>query len=131
MFLPVIERELTEYMHHWNSHLIRSSKCGNCLGGIPNDLFSMPSFYGEKMCIESWFLSIITTLGTHNYACAVEPSIWTYAYSEESKSPPKCYTLEFYRFCSTLCRDVLNIDLHRDVTTLNCFYVYVFLINNV
>lgn len=48
VFLPLIEKELQEYIIYWNSHRIRSSRQGNCLGGIPNDLFEMPAFYGKQ-----------------------------------------------------------------------------------
>lgn len=50
VFLPIIERELREYMAYWNTHMIRSSRLGNCLGGIPEDLFSMPAYYGMIVC---------------------------------------------------------------------------------
>ena len=45
VFLPLIEHELCEYVAYWNSHKIRSSGQGDCLGGIINDLFDMPVFY--------------------------------------------------------------------------------------
>ena len=51
VFLPLIERELREYVAYWNSHKIRSSRQGDCLGGIPNDLFDMPVFYGKHIIL--------------------------------------------------------------------------------
>ena len=48
VFPPIIEKELEEYMAYWNSHCIRSSR-GDCLGGIPNDLFDMPAYYGKAI----------------------------------------------------------------------------------
>ena len=48
VFLPIIEKELEEYMAYWNSHCIRSSR-GDCLGGIPSDLFDMPAYYGKAI----------------------------------------------------------------------------------
>ena len=47
VFLPILERELSEFVTHWNTHKIRPSKHGDCLGGIPNDLFEMPLHYGR------------------------------------------------------------------------------------
>ena len=47
VFLPIIEQELEEYVEFWNSHCIRSSRQGNCIGGIPNDLFDMAAYYGK------------------------------------------------------------------------------------
>ena len=46
VFYALIERELAEFMAHWNSHVMRASRNGECLGGIPNDLYDMPSYYG-------------------------------------------------------------------------------------
>ena len=52
VFLPLIEKELQEYIIYWNSHRIRSSRQGNCLGGIPNDLFEMLAFYGKAIAMQ-------------------------------------------------------------------------------
>ena len=137
VFLPVIERELEEYMTYWNSHPIRSSRQGNFLGGIPNDLFEMTSFY-RKFHIIIIITEIIIiifmiclNLGTQNYLHPIDPSIWTYAFCNEASKPTMNYTLDFYNSCSRLCHNFLKIDLHRDVTSFNCFQVYVFLINNI
>jgi hypothetical protein len=46
VFLPLIEKELGEFMHYWNTHCIRQSN-GNCIGGIPDDLHDMPQHDGK------------------------------------------------------------------------------------
>ena len=46
MFFPILERELNEFVHYWNTHRIRSSRHGNCIGGVPDDLYDMPEHYG-------------------------------------------------------------------------------------
>ena len=45
VFLPLIEKELQQFMHYWNTHCIRQSN-GNCVGGIPDDLHDMPQHCG-------------------------------------------------------------------------------------
>lgn len=47
VFLPIVERELREFVQYWNTHRIRPSRNGNCIGGIPEDLFDMPLHYGQ------------------------------------------------------------------------------------
>ena len=49
VFFGLIERELAQFMEHWNSHTIRASRNGECLGGRPDDLYDMPSHYGMKL----------------------------------------------------------------------------------
>ena len=34
-------------MQFWNSHYVRSCRQGDCMGGVPNDLFDMPTYYGK------------------------------------------------------------------------------------
>ena len=46
VFVPLLERELKEFVRYWNTHYIRPSRHGDCLGGIPNDLYQMPLYYG-------------------------------------------------------------------------------------
>ena len=51
VFIPIIERELREFVRYWNSHRIRNSRRGNCIGGIPDDLFQMPLHYGNGILL--------------------------------------------------------------------------------
>ena len=48
VFQPIIERELSDFVTHWNSHRMRHNSRAECPGGIPDDLFDMPSTVGEK-----------------------------------------------------------------------------------
>lgn len=49
VFTPLIKRELDEFVSLWNEHKIRQST-GDCLGGIPNDMYQMPQHYGILLC---------------------------------------------------------------------------------
>ncbi len=46
--MPLIQRELDEFRKHWNSHHITASR-GDCLGGIPDDLYEMPHHHGRRI----------------------------------------------------------------------------------
>lgn len=45
--LPLIEDQLKVFCAHWNSHTIRTMRGGGGVGGIPDDLYSMPIHYGN------------------------------------------------------------------------------------
>ena len=46
VFKSLLQNDLNEFVLYWNSHKIRESKHFNCIGGIPNDLYDMPGYYG-------------------------------------------------------------------------------------
>ena len=48
VILPLIEKELGEFMHYWNTHCITQSS-GNTIGGIPEDIHEMPQHYGNDV----------------------------------------------------------------------------------
>ena len=52
MFLPVLERELRDFMMHWNTHAVRHNRLADCPGGVPEDLFDMPVHYGNNSTID-------------------------------------------------------------------------------
>ena len=55
VFQPIIEKELQDYADFWNSHYIRPSRQGNCIGGIPNDLNDIPTYYGKNSVVDGEF----------------------------------------------------------------------------
>ena len=91
-----------------------------------------PFFYANTLwyMYNTWHPISIMTLfsitGTHDYYHPVDPTLWTYTFITESKRPSKVYSQEFYQLCSNLCKEELGIDLHKDITSLNCFEIYVF-----
>ncbi len=47
VIVPVLSREMDEFVEHWNTHSIRQTRYGACPGGIPEDLYDMPEQYGN------------------------------------------------------------------------------------
>ncbi len=41
-----LQREMDEFVNHWNSHITRPSNHAESPGGIPNYLYEMPSCLG-------------------------------------------------------------------------------------
>ena len=50
----LLQREVDEFVLHWNTHLIRLSRA-DCIGGIPEDLYDMPQNYGNTMAYSNDF----------------------------------------------------------------------------
>ena len=44
--VPLLTKEINEFVMHWNSHHIRPSTYAISPGGVPEDLFDMPDYYG-------------------------------------------------------------------------------------
>ena len=53
VFLPQLERELWDFVKHWNSHRMRHNRRAGCPNGIPDDLFDMPEQFGMES-IYAW-----------------------------------------------------------------------------
>jgi len=53
VFLPLLERELRDFVKHWNSHRMRDNRRAGCPNGIPDDLFDMPEQFGMES-IYAW-----------------------------------------------------------------------------
>lgn len=43
----ILQQELLEFLHYWNSHNIRTNTLAECPAGIPNDLYSIPEEFGN------------------------------------------------------------------------------------
>ena len=43
---PVLQRDISEFVHDWNTHLVRKNKHGNAPCGRPIDLYDMPGLQG-------------------------------------------------------------------------------------
>lgn len=113
VFVPILERELKEFVHYWNSHHIRPSRHGDCLGGIPNDLYEMPLHYGCQ-----------------NYLKAVDSIIWTAAL-RQTEDPPPFFSQAFYCRCQQLVSSYFGWDINHDINISNALDVYLYLIENV
>ncbi len=58
VFGNVLQRDINEFVHDWNNHLIRRNKHRNVPCGRPADLYDMPGLQG----IQSVFCSQYCTL---------------------------------------------------------------------
>ena len=45
--MPVIRRDLEEFVCFWNSHPIRKTSGASCPSGRPDDLYDMPQVFGR------------------------------------------------------------------------------------
>ena len=43
--VPVFESEVSEYVQHWNSHLMRREKQHQTPSCVPNEMYEMPELY--------------------------------------------------------------------------------------
>ena len=138
VFYPIIERELRYFVHHWNTHCIRYNSKSDCPGGIPDDLFDMPSYVGE-LVIQSHFQSgsktiIITyTLLMHIVGAenCSKPGVWITAMTNHAHPPPPMSESGFYMECHELMHNQFGLDLGSEVTAANCIPVYQYLVANV
>ncbi len=53
----MLQEELSEFVHFWNTHRIRKNKLTLTPSGIPNDLYDMPELFG-KFSIQFTFYKI-------------------------------------------------------------------------
>ncbi len=133
-FLPVLQKEVSEFVQYWNTHRIRKTRNAECPGGRPVDLFEMPNYYGIVLyCHRSGTYSLITFTiyyaGVHNCLKPLNPRIYLYAASQ-TKRPPPFYDSEFFNRCNALTQARFNVDLFKDVTPTNCISLYKYLVNN-
>ena len=101
------------------------------MGGVPNDLFDMPTYYGKDNLSPPAEYHRILMIYICSYLHDIDIDKWVYAYSYESKKPRKGYSEFFYDQCARLCTETLHLNLQTDLSPHNCFYVYAFLINSV
>ena len=106
-FVPILERELNEFVQHWNSHHIRPSRKGNCIVEIPNDLYQMPIHYG--LLVNAWppnpgvySINYLNTTGCSDYVKPVDAAIWTSAMMNEAQNAPAFFSDDFFGRCHTL-----------------------------
>jgi len=54
--IKLLKKELQEFVQYWNSHLIRRNRIADCPAGVPDDMFEMPSTFGELHAIKKVLL---------------------------------------------------------------------------
>ena len=102
----------------WNEHRIRPSS-GDCIGGIPNDLYQMPQDYGMVIIIIMYYsCHQLNFAGTCNYAKPLDSEVYEAAQTQASKS--NCgYSQDLYSLCYDLVKDQYNLDLFKDISVDN------------
>ena len=55
VFLPILTKELEDFVALWNSHHIRPTRLASCPSGRPGDMFEMPQLFGMFMAVISEF----------------------------------------------------------------------------
>lgn len=114
VFYPIIERELRYFVHHWNTHRIRYNSKADCPGGIPDDLFDMPSYVDAENCLKP-----------------LDTGVWITAMTTHAHPPPPMSEDGFYMECHELVHNQFGLDLGSEVTAVNCIPVYQYLCANV
>lgn len=46
VFLPLLTKELNDFVALWNSHHIRPVRLSACPSGRPDDMYDMPQIFG-------------------------------------------------------------------------------------
>ena len=114
VFLPILERELQEFVQYWNSHPLRRNRLTECPQGIPDDLYDMPNQYGRE-----------------DHLKTINSSVWMNAMINDAQPPEDMYSNDLYHDCQELVRAHFGIDLHRQVTASNAVRIYKYIVNNV
>ena len=47
--VPPLSKELEEFRHWWNTHVIRKNNQADLPSGVPNELYEFPSLHGMYM----------------------------------------------------------------------------------
>ena len=146
-FLPLIQREVQDFMMYWNTHHIRPSHMALCPSGRPDDMFDMPQLYG-MIYIYTYYRHVSTRavheqyilwsvvrycflhlLGGQNCLHPLNDGVMNYAQTRAiSCSPP--YNESFFDRCCDLVSQRMNIDLTSTLSPSDCINVYKYLVNN-
>ena len=133
VFTPLIEKELKLFRNYWNTYNIRKTRQGDCISGIPNDLYDMSLYYGKYNIYAStynyvYYIYIIS--GTPDYINQVSGCVWATAMDEYACSAPPAYSALFYEECFESVHSCLGLDISRDINICKCLEVYLYLIDN-
>ena len=114
VFLPLLEKELRQFVRYWNSHLLRCNRMTDCPQGIPDDLYNMPGHFGGE-----------------NYLQPVDAALWMHAMLNDARPADPMFTEDMYRDCHDIVQAQFGIDLQRQVTASNAVEIYKFVISNI
>ena len=117
VFLPILERELQEFVQYWNSYPLRRNRVTECPQGIPDDLYDMHNQYGRE-----------------DHLKTINSSIWMNAMIDANQPAEDMYSNNVHHDCQERVCAHFGIDLHRQVTASNVVCipgVYKYIVNNV
>ena len=141
--IPVVRRDLQEFVEYWNTHHIRSSSRAFCPSGRPDDMFDMPQIYGNYLFTGVLVFAFVTlmnkffSLYNHpylNYIIGGEACLQTLNRrilnfgKERAKQPATPYDDNFFYTCNTLVNHVFGIDVNN-ASHNNCIEIYKYLVN--
>ncbi len=106
VIVDLLQREMDEFVNHWNSHIIRPSNRAESPGGIPNDLYEMPSCLGIPELIKP-----------------VDPILWAQAMLESSTSTPRFYSHAFENAAVRMIKEAWGLQ-KKHITPTNCKDIY-------
>jgi hypothetical protein len=107
VIVPILQKELDDFVKWWNSHRIRYNRKSDSPKGIPDDLFDIPEAVG---CI--------------NWKKAYNSSTWDCLYDDSCSVPP-FFDEEFQREADAYLKCMYGINILTDeVPASECIYVY-------
>jgi len=126
----LLQHEVNEFVEQWNSHRIRQSG-SDCIGGIPDDLYDMPRYYGQHFvyCMHNvWIPFGLLTTGVEDYLKPVDGNVGIQAMLDESVGMPAFYPDWFGKLADKDLMESWGIK-REDMAPENCKSVYVNLVN--
>ena len=130
VFAKLIQKELDDFLRHWNSHVIRPSQNTESPGGYPDDLYDVPELFDMLPILFLLYyivLYINTVIGAVDCIKKVDEALWKQALDDESQSPPPFYSHDFQVNALQCIRDGLGIS-HDEISTTNMKRGYLHLI---
>ena len=124
IILPRLE-DIQEYVHYWNSYLMRHNRLADCPSGVPNELFELPSLHSKTYMVlqlhPSYRRFYYYYDRSDGLSCSIwsltDPSLWMHAWLDESSTPKEFFS---NRSCGSSYYQLLVIatacmqdDLHR------------------
>ena len=122
----ILEKELDEFVDHWNSHKIRKNKWiqGPC--GIPNDMYDTPGMFSKSMIkVAHRSLNFHTTIDAHDHAVSVDMNLVCNACISESSHPPSLIDPEVYEIADRILNTRIGIE-RKHINTENCLNILKF-----
>ena len=102
-FMNLLQKELDDVSHLWNTHLICHSRSSMQITGVPNELYYIPQLRGKLFYIVYLFI-YHALLGFRDYKCTVDGGDVTYCQPHADRKPQPVPT-EFVRLARILMRE--------------------------